>query len=416
MRSIPAAWVAGSTILLLTACNTAPPYASGASAPPSAAASPSVPAGPAWVATWGVAMTDGGQAFAKQTLRQIVHTSVGGDGARLKISNAFGTQPLVLGGVRIAQRVKDAAIDPVTDTAVTFGGKTTVTLAPGASVVSDRAEFAVTADTDLAVSVYLPAATGETTRHPLGTQTNFIGTGDQAAATTISGATTASSYFFLTALDVVNQEAAGTVVAFGASITDGRGSTPGANLRWPDLLADRLRASGRTFGVVNTGISGNRLTKNGKDGRGESAPKRFQRDVLDRTGVAWVLISDDPLNDLGSRKPVTSDQILAVLKQLIARAHAADIRVICSTLTPFEGAGYWSARGEQGRTAYNAFVRSPESGCDQVLAQDTATQDPADPTRFLAVNDSGDHLHPGDKGMQAIAGAVDLDWFGPATR
>ncbi|BCJ41018.1 SGNH hydrolase [Actinoplanes ianthinogenes] len=408
-------WVMAAGVMLLAGgCGTATAQAgpSPASVSPSVVpASPPASAAPGWVATWGVAMTDGGQPFTRQTVRQIVHTSVGGDGARLQLANTFGRTPLVVGGVHVARRATGSGIDPATDTAVTFGGKATVTVPAGATVTSDEVAFAVPADTDLAVSLYLPAATGETTRHPLGTQNNYIGTGDQLTAATMHSVETSSNYFFLSGLDVLNSAADGTIVAFGASITDGLDSAFGANHRWPDLLADRLRAAGRTIGVVNTGISGNRLTADGKDGRGESAAHRFERDVLRRTGVKWVIIADDPLNDLGSRHPPGVDQIVGAYRQLIARGHAAGITVICSTLTPFAGADYWSSRGEQGRAAVNAFVRGTGSGCDAVLDQDTATHDPAAPTRFLPANDSGDHLHPGDKGMQVIAGAVDLDWF-----
>ncbi|WIM94317.1 GDSL-type esterase/lipase family protein [Actinoplanes oblitus] len=411
MRWDGAAGLAGGVILLLAGCGAV-------SASPPATVAGSVPASPSagaaaegWVATWGAAMTDGGQSFHRQTVRQIVHTSVAGDGARLRLSHAFGTTPLVIGGVHVARRATGSGIERATDTAVTFGGKATVTIPAGGSVTSDRVDFAVPADADLAVSVYLPATTGETTRHPLATQHTYIGTGDQLTATTVSGATTSSSYFFLTGLDVFDSGADGTIVAFGASITDGLGSTVGAARRWPDLLADRLRADGRTIGVVNTGISGNRLTADGRDGRGESAAHRFDQDVLQRTGVRWVIISDDPLNDLGSTHPPATDELIGAYRQLIDRGHAAGIKVICSTLTPFHGAAYWSSAGERGRTAVNAFVRGAGSGCDAVLDQDTATHDPAAPTRYLPANDSGDHLHPGDKGMQVIAEAVDLDWL-----
>jgi lysophospholipase L1-like esterase len=177
---------------------------------------------------------------------------------------------------------------------------------------------------------------------------------------------------------------------------------------WPDLLSDRLRASGREIGVLNTGISGNRLTA---DDHGDRAPARFDRDVLRRTGVRWVIISDDALNDLGAAEPPAADRLTAGLRDLITRAHRAGVRVICSTLTPYEGAGYWTAAGEAGRAVVNAFVRSPGSGCDAVLDQDGATRDPSRPARFLPRHDSGDHLHPNAAGLQAIADAVDLAWF-----
>lgn len=373
---------------------------------PSPAASP-----PDWVGTWAVATQSGGRSFQRQTLRQIVHTSIGGDSVRLRLSNEFGTRPLTLRTVRLARSTSGSGIDPGTTTAVTFGGSGSVTVPAGEVAVSDEVAFTVPADGDVAVSLHLPAATGATTQHALAGRDNYVAAGDQAAAAGLRGAEVTKSYYFLAGLDVRNARATGAVVAFGASITDGLGSAHGANRRWPDLLADRLRASGREIGVLNAGISGNRLLA---DRPGWSGVKRFDRDVLRQPGVRWVIVSDNALNDLGGGSG--PDRLIAGLRELIGRADAAGVGVICSTLTPYRGAGYWTSRGESGRAAVNAFVRDPGNGCDHVLDQDTATHDPAQPTRLRAADDTGDHLHPSPAGMAAIAGAVDLDWFGPPGR
>ncbi|WP_230859626.1 GDSL-type esterase/lipase family protein [Actinoplanes aureus] len=365
------------------------------------------PAAVPWVGTWAVAVQPGGRPFDRQTLRQIVHTSIGGDSARVRLSNAYGTKPLTVSSVHVARRVRGSTVDPATNRPVTFGGATSVTIPAGGSAVSDPVDFVVPADSDIAVSAYLPSATGASTRHAVGTQHNYIAAGDQSAAAGLRRAKTHRSYHFLAGVDVQNAKATGSVVAFGASITDGVGSMFGANRRWPDLLSDRLRSSGRTIGVLNTGISGNRLTA---DTHGDSAAKRFDRDVLRQPGVRWVIISDDAINDLG-KSAAPASELTGALRNLIDRAHDADIKVICSTLTPYRGAGYWTARGEQGRAAVNAFVRSRKSGCDAVLDQDRATRDPSAPTRFRPEYDSGDHLHPDTQGMRAIANAVNLGWF-----
>ncbi len=203
-----------------------------------------------------------------------------------------------------------------------------------------------------------------------------------------------------------NPDAQGSVVTLGASITDGVASAQDDNRRWPNDLAVRLDSAGRPVGVLNEGISGNDLLT---DGAGQSALNRFDRDVVGQPGVRWVIFSDDPINDLGGANPPTGDQLIAGLQQLISRAHQAGISFLCSTLTPFEGAGYWTPAGETGREQINAFIRGADSGCDGVVDQDTATHDPANPTRYLPAYDAGDHLHPNEAGLQAIADAVDLD-------
>ncbi|WP_430782037.1 SGNH/GDSL hydrolase family protein [Actinoplanes sp. G11-F43] len=359
-----------------------------------------------WVGTWATAMESGGRTFERHTLRQIVHTSIGGDAARIRLTNEFGTRPLTVGAVHLARPVKDGVIDPSTDRPVTFGGQPTVTIPVGGIAVSDEVAFPVPAGGNVAVTAYLPSATGPSSRHGIAARHNYVAAGDQVPAAKLSRARTESSWFFLSGLDVRSDGAA--VVAFGASITDGLGSRFGADQRWPDLLAARLRAAGRTVGVLNAGISGNRFTA---DDRGESGVRRFDRDVLRQPGVRWVIISDDAINDLGAADPPSASRLIDTLRQLVDRAHASGVRVICSTLTPYRGAGYWTPLGESGRAEINAFVRSPDSGCDAVLDQDTATHDPAAPTRFRAEFDSGDHLHPSPAGLRAIADAADLTWF-----
>lgn len=384
--------------------------AAGCSAPPvPMPPSPSAPvpsAAPAsWVGTWGTAVQHGGRSFQDHTVRQIVHTSIGGDSARVRFSNEFGSGPLVIGSAYLANRTGGGT---VTDSRpVTFGGATSATVPAGQTAVSDEVAFPVPADGDVAVTVHLPTTAGGTT-HGIAVQDTYVASGDQAAAGTLSGARTESSWYFLSGLDVRNPDAAGAVVAFGASITDGFGSRFNGNQRWPDLLADRLRAAGHTVGVLNAGISGNRLTA---DDRGESALNRFERDVLSRPGARWVIISDDAINDLGAADPPSAAELIGALRTLVERAHGAGLRVICSTLTPYEGAGYWTARGESARGEINEFLRGSGSGCDAVLDADRATHDPSVPTRFRPAYDSGDHLHPGAAGFQAIADAVPLDVF-----
>ncbi|NMO53165.1 SGNH/GDSL hydrolase family protein [Actinoplanes sp. TBRC 11911] len=342
-------------------------------------------------------------------MRQIVHTSIGGTAARVRISNQYGTSPLTIADVRVAVAAGGGRITAGTDHALTFGGAATATVQPGRSLLSDPVSLAVPARGDLAVSLYLPDAAAHATEHSVATRTNYVAAGDQSGAASMRAAQTRNSYYFLAGVDVMNSRATGAVVTFGASITDGTASTYDADRRWPDLLSQRLAASGRTVGVLNAGISGNQLLQ---DGQGESALKRFDRDVLQQTGVRWVIFSDDPINDLSGPNAPPASELINAMSQLIARAHAAGIKFYCSTLTPFQGSSGWSPKGEQGRDAVNAFIRSAASGCDGVIDQDTATHDPAAPTRYRPAVDSGDHLHPNDRGMQDIADAVPLNLFG----
>ncbi|MFE9763847.1 GDSL-type esterase/lipase family protein [Streptomyces sp. NPDC005808] len=331
----------------------------------------------------------------------------------MELSNAFGSQPLVIADVHVALRSSGATITSGTDRTVTFGGQTSTTIPAGGLAVSDTVAFTVPALSDVAISFYLPQATGPSTNHQQGAVTNYIASGDVSGNTSLPGAQTTESYYFLANLDVVNSAAQGAIATLGASLTNGVGSSTDSNRRWPNDLAVRLANSGRTIGVLNQGISGNRLLV---DGTSQSAIHRFSRDVLAQPGVAWVIFSDDPLNDLGSSiPPPSSSELIAGLQQLISSAHQNGMKFLCSTLTPYQGAAYWTQQGETARGAFNAFVRGSGSGCDGVVDQDAATHDPAAPTRLLAAYDSGDHLHPNEAGLQAIANAVNLDLFSAAT-
>ena len=364
-----------------------------------------------WTGTWAVSpmRDDSGRSFNKQTLRQIVHTSVAGHVARIRISNVFGTQPLTVEDVHIAEPGTDSSILAGTDARVRFGGLLSVTVQPGAMTVSDRIEFHVPRLGNVVVSIYLPEPTGPATYHPAGLQTSYIADGDVSRSTTLSSVKTTGSYYFLTNLDVQDRSVHGSIVTLGASITDGYASTPDANRRWPNALAQRLMDAKLNIGVLNEGIGGNRLLASSA---GESAETRFDRDVLGQPGVRWVIFSDEPINDLGSTKPPpASEKLIAGMKRLITRAHQEHVEFLCSTLTPYQGAEYWTQTGERAREQINAFIRSKASGCDAVVDQDEATHDPDHQTRYLPAYDSGDQLHPNDAGLQAIADAVNLLLF-----
>jgi lysophospholipase L1-like esterase len=351
------------------------------------------------------------QSFHAKTLRQVVHTSIAGHAVRIHISNLYGTEPLTIDDVRIARWSANSTIVAGTNCKVLFGERSSMTIQPGNEAVSDSVRFDLPSLADVAISMYVPDASGPETYHQTGFQTNYIADGDVSGSATLSNAKTTQSYFYLTNLDIQERDALGAIVTFGASITDGYASTLDANLRWPNDLAQRLASAGLEIGVLNQGISGNRLLV---EGAGDSAESRFDRDVLAQAGVRWVIFADDPINDLGSTKPQpTADQLIAGMKQLIDRAHAKHIKFLCSTLTPYEGAAYWNPTGEAAREQINSFIRSKASGCDAIVDQDAATHDPAHPSRYLPAYDNGDHLHPNNAGLQAIADSVPIDSLAP---
>ena len=365
------------------------------------------------VGSWSTPPEAMGSGFGQVTVREFVHTSVGGTAARVRLSNEYGQEPLVVQDLHLALRDTSTANGVVTATnsAVTFSGATSVTIPVGAIAISDPVGLKVPALTDIGVSFYLPASTftSVTGQNATFDKTGFLAYGGDfsTAATLPSGSPSLPVAFFLIGLDVQSDDARGAVVALGASITGGVGSTLDANNRWTDVLAQRLVQARLGVGVLNAGISGDNALD---DAGGPNAQRRFDSDVIAQAGVRWVIISDLPINNFGS-DPSTGAEPIAALKQFIVRAHEKRIAVLCSTLTPFKGFSAWTPTLEAGREAYNAFVRSAHSGCDGVIDQARAVSDPNNPLQYLPAYDSGDHLHPSPAGHAAIANSIDLMLF-----
>ena len=349
-----------------------------------------------------------------QTVRMIVHTSIGGGRARIQLSNAFGTTPLNVGAVHVALRDKGSAIVPTSDRALTFSGKAQVTIPPGAEIVSDAVDLNVPKLGDLVVSVYVPDEAKEPTSHLTGLHTTYISKpGDLSGAPAIADATTTESWYWLSGVDVLAPADAGLIVAFGDSITDGATSTADTDSSWPSRLAQRLLANKATtnLAIVNEGISGNRLLH---DGMGISALARFDRDVLALPGVKWLIvmlgINDIGFGSLASSEAVTADDVIAAHKQLIDRAHLHGIRVMGATLRPFAGALYYSEGGEAIRQAVNQWIRTSKA-YDAVIDFDMATRDPENARQIRSAYNIRDHLHPNDAGYKAMADAFNLSIF-----
>ena len=381
-----------------------------------------------WTGTWGTAPAGPPpatslQTFTDQTLRLIVHTSIGGNRVRIRVSNEFGTVPLRIGAARIGVRAAGSDVAPGTDRVLTFSGNASITIPPGAPVLSDPVELNVPALGDLAVSLYLPGTVEATTIHNTGLQTNYVSLpGDFTAAATLPVQRTITAWPFLTEVDV--DSAGPSIVTLGDSITDGTRSTVDTNNRWPDWLARRLQTVrdpvlglNARLGVVNRGISGNRLVSDSPNAlAGRSILERFDRDVLATSGVRYMTlligindIGNSPATNPGSIQ-LTAADLIAGYRQVIARAHAKGIAVFGATLTPFEGAGYYSPEKEAVRQAVNNWIRNSDE-FDAVIDFDLATRDPSHPTRFMPAYDSGDHLHPNDLGYQAMGNAAPLTLF-----
>jgi lysophospholipase L1-like esterase len=377
-----------------------------------------------WVGTWATSPMAAKNPTAKfgaegtdgTTLREIVHISLGGPSVRAIFTNEFGLDPLTIGGAQIALSTEASAITPASALTLTFNGKPSITIPPGALVVSDPVPLKVAPGSNLAVSLFLPdQPVTQLTLHSFADQTNYLAPGNVISAASLDNPTPFYSWDFLKGIDVTADEKAASIVTFGDSITDGAHSTRDANARWPDVLARRLQADKKTdhLSVLNEGIGGNRVLH---DTTGPSALARFDRDVLAQAGVKYLVIMES-INDIGHAtdpaKPydvVTADDLIAGLTQLAIRAHTHGIKVYGATLTPFVGAKYQSPAGEEMRQTINQWIRTTNQ-LDGVIDFDKVTTDPTHPGMFLILDDSGDHLHPGDAGYKAMGESIDLKLF-----
>jgi len=356
------------------------------------------------------------------TVREIFHLSAGGPALRVHLSNAFGTDALHFTAVHIAKPMSPSspAIDPATDKALTFAGLPDVTIPPGAEFVSDPIEYPVVALSDLAVTFHLDTPPAIETGHPGSRATSYFIHGNLVAAPDLPEAKHVDHWYQISAVDVLADPKAASVVVLGDSITDGHGATTNGNDRWTDVLASRLQASKdtREIGVSNQGIGGNHLLT---DGLGPNALARFDRDVLAQAGVRWLIVLEG-VNDLGGlarEGEVTPaahaervHRVVAAYEQIIVRAHAHGFRVIGATITPYVGSDYYhpGPLSEADRQAVNQWIRS-EGHVDAVLDFDAVVRDPRQPDRLRPTYDCGDHLHPSPAGYKAMGESIPLILF-----
>ncbi len=358
------------------------------------------------------------RSFWLQTIRQTVRTSVGGHRVRVVLSNEYGDAPLVVSAAHVALSDGGARIKAGSDRTLTFAGKPRVSIPPGARMISDPADLEAPALSSLSISLYFGEPAPVTTVHWEGVQTAYIASGDHTADADIKPDSTSHARAFISEVLVDATPGAQAVITYGDSITDGANSTPDANHRWPDILAERLhKEQGDKVAVLDEAISGERVLT---DRMGANALSHFDRDVIAQPHAKTVVLMMG-INDIGwpgsplapTQAAPSADDIIAGYQQLIDRAHLNGLRIIAATLTPFEdtfkGApleGYYSEDKEKKREAVNAFIRS--GAFDGVIDFDKLTRDPANPKHIQGQFDSGDHLHPNDAGYKAMAEAVDL--------
>ena len=391
------------------------------------------PAEARWVASWTAAPhaplgSEGPFAAASYenvTLSQILRLSEGGTRLRVKFSNRYGPAPLEIGAARVVQ-LDDAGQEvPGTSRTLTFGGEAGAVIPRGAPFVSDAVEVNVPDLARMKVEIFLPQATGPCTCHLTGSDELAVSPPGNFVGKPFEPVDRKQFRAFLAGIDVDSPDALGTIVAYGDSITDGVGSTPGANRRWPDILANRLQQAGHEWAVANQAISGNRVLS---PGMGESALSRFDEDVLSLPNVKYIIVFEG-VNDIGQRfgpprgpggggpggltldqPQITVEQMIAGYRQIVARAHEKGIKVIGSPIGPYMGASYWSEEGEAARQKINDWIVN--SGTfDGVVRLDTAFADPADPRQMREGYHMGDHLHGSDAGLQAVGEAIDLALF-----
>lgn len=360
-----------------------------------------------------------------QTIQQVARISLGGKRIRLVIANDYGQQPLSIGAASVALSSPHTSDAPASIRTVTFNGRPSAVVPPGAPLLSDPIDLPVSALSSIAVSLYIPEKTATSTFHWDGRQTAWIVQGNQTNKATINSDHTITARLFLNSIQVENEQPMQSVVVLGDSITDGNTATLDANTRWPDFLAARLAP--HHVAVVNAGISGARLLS---DRMGVNALARFDRDVLSQPNVSSVIVLLG-INDIswagmafepeGERPSL--QQIIAGYEQLIARAHGKGIRIIGATLTPFAGAladtpfkEYYSIEKDQLRQQVNHWIRQQSNEFDAVIDFDALIADAEQPLHFQPRFDSGDHLHPNDAGSKAMAEAVNLKALIPSLK
>jgi lysophospholipase L1-like esterase len=368
-----------------------------------------------WVGTWGTApqLTElrnlpPPPGLTSNTLRQVVRVSIGGKKLRVHFSNAFGDGAVTMAAVRPALSAGGSAIKIESEKRLTFDSKESVTIPAGETIVSDQLDFDLAPLSEVAVTIYFGEVPANVTGHPGSRSTSFLQARNDVSALDLQAAAKTQHWYFLTGIDVLAENSGAAVVALGDSITDGRGSEPDKNNRWPDDLANRLRANvgTRNVAILNEGIGGNCVVHGGL---GPTAVSRFDRDVLGQDSVRWLIVLEG-VNDIGGSRGTNSpvaEELIAAYEKFIDKARAKNIHVYGATITPFGGSQYASPARESARQTVNDWIRN-SGRFDAVIDFDATLRDPQNPSHLLPDADSSDHLHPSVKGYQMMADTIDL--------
>jgi len=422
-------------LMLMTAAGVAL-----ASSTPSRTPTTSSCAGSHWVGAWEAAPSDGSAASEvlgagdrkrpvdHQTMRVTLTPTYGGSALRIHLSNRFGTRPVTFTHVTVGRQLSGASL-AATPVSLTFNGKRSVTVPSGRDVVSDPARLSFSAMQTLEVSVYVAGDAGPPTAHQTGLQSTYYtpeGAGDRTANIGARAFMLQNGIRpYVDGLDVLAPMRVGAVIAFGDSITDGYQSAASAgvragaggfdrNQRWPDYLARRLIAAHIPLAVLNAGITGNRVLKNGAvhGGPGVFGPaalRRLKHDVLDQaagTTVIWL----EGINDIAKSPTATAAEIEAGYVKGIAAMHAVGLKVLQATLTPAgrdPDARYGGAAANAERERINRWIltKSPANG---VVNLSAAVEDRSHPSEMAPIYSARDGLHPNSAGYQAMANAINL--------
>ncbi len=369
-----------------------------------------------WVTTWGCGpqLTEPANLppapLANSTLRQFVHVTLGGSHLRVRFSNAYGTNSVSINSAHVAMPVGlgNGIIDPATDKALTFHGAPSVTIPPGEVILSDPFDYNLPALTNLAISIYYGSVSATTINgHPGSRTTSFIVASNAVSAASLSGAPNTQHWYTITGVDVLADAADKTVVTLGDSITDGRGSDTDGNDRWPDDFAQRLATNAPTAGVAvdNMGIGGGGIFA----GLGPAATNRLDRDVLNQSGVRWMIVFEG-VNDIGGDGTGTIDaNLIAAYTSFANKAHARGLLAYGATITPFGGNSYFTPTHETERQNVNTWFRT-NTLYDGLIDFDVAVRSTT-LTNLNPAYDSGDHLHLNPAGYHAMANWIDLTLF-----
>ena len=373
-----------------------------------------------WVGTWATsqqlvepANMPPAPGLTGNTLRQVVHVSLGGARVRVRFSNVFGDGPLTISAAAIAPSLGDHRIDSSGQRTLTFGGESSVSIAAGRDTVSDVIPYALSPLSNVAITTRFAAVPSAVTGHPGSRTTSYLQAGDAVAVPSLPSAVATVHWYVAAGIDVPAADGSGAVVALGNSITDGRGSGTDRQNRWPDELARRLQAepSTRRVAVLNAGIGGNCVLR---ACLGPSALARLDRDVLQAPGVRWLIVLEG-VNDIGQAKDAAqadsiANGLIAAYREIVDRAHARGIEVYGATILPFGGSFYDAPFRQAARTTVNGWIRSSRT-FDAVIDLDAAMRDPERPAHLAPAGDGGDHLHPNEAGYRTMAAAVDLSLF-----